>query len=166
MKVQVSPWRLLAPVYFVFFHFVGASFPVAAFLAVLLPSVAVEVSLTWKTGLAVLFVAVCCQVASDPTAIVFAKMFRDQTHSRLGTLAYRSPLGDWLKLAEPKLEAQPLPQPQLVQVTRTSKAGEQFKVLEALQLKNQSDIPADVPQHFAGTKQALSNFSGLWRIFH
>jgi len=165
MKVQVSPWRLLAPVYFVFFHFVGASFPVAAFLAVLLPSVAVEVSLTWKTGLAVLFVAVCCQVASDPTAIVFAKMFRDQTHSRLGTLAYRSPLGDWLKLAEPKLEAQPLPQPQLVQVTRTSKAGEQFKVLEALQLKNQSDIPADVPHILLEPNKRYQTFLGFGGSF-
>eukprot|EP00913_Durusdinium_trenchii_P009950 g9339.t1 len=93
MKVHVSSWRILTPVYLIVFLLVGAPFPAAALLAVLLPSVVVELSLNWKTALAVLLAALCShQVAEAPMALVGARFFRDFAVSRLGTLAYRSPL--------------------------------------------------------------------------
>ena len=164
MKVQISSWRLLAPVYFMIFHFAGASFPVSTFLAILLPSIVVEISLNWKTALAILLAAFCCQVATDPTAAMFGKMLRDQTRSRLGTLAYKSPLGDWFELQEPLLEVPTHPQPQRVQVISTSMAGNRFKILDALQLKNQT-LPSDVPHILLEPSKRYQSFLGFGGSF-
>ncbi|CAK9117853.1 unnamed protein product [Durusdinium trenchii] len=112
---------------------------------VLLPSVVVELSLNWKTALAVLLAALCShQVAEAPMALVGARFFRDFAVSRLGTLAYRSPLGDLFTLVDPPLDVQPVVQQLRVQVTRTSKDGDRFKVLEALHLEKRS-LPPDAP---------------------
>ncbi|CAE7566624.1 unnamed protein product [Symbiodinium sp. CCMP2592] len=90
--VQFAPWRMFAPVYLITLLYAGFSFPAAALLAVLLPSMVFELSVTWRTALAVIVVsALSLRVAKEPGAAMAAKYFRDMARSRLGTLVYRSP---------------------------------------------------------------------------
>lgn len=128
-----------------------------------IPSIQVQMIFNWKTAVAVLLAA-ACQVTVDPTLAMVAKLLRDTARSRLGTLAYQSPLGDWFKLAEPTLETQPVPQPWLVQATRTSKAGDQFKILEALKLEIRS-LPPDVPHVLLDPSKGYQTFLGFGGSF-
>lgn len=143
--VQFAPWRMFAPVYLITLLYAGFSFPAAALLAVLLPSMVFELSLTWRTALVVIVVsAVSLRVAKEPGATMAAKFLRDMARSKLGTLVYRSPLGDLLNLTAEASPLDPLPPdvPNYVQVVRTSKeGGERLKVLQSLALQDQIAPP-------------------------
>ncbi|CAE8689081.1 unnamed protein product [Polarella glacialis] len=146
MKVGLSLPRLVSPVAFAVLAFAGLPVPAAAVLAVILPSLTLELSVSWKTAVVVAGAAVVGQLAFDnQLACLGGSMLRDFCRSRFGTLVYRSPLGQIWSFADQASPLQPLPRllPRQVTMIRTARfSGERLKVVGQLELESHLPPPA------------------------
>jgi len=138
VEFSISPGlgrRLAFPLFIAMLALCKMTFPTAALVAVLIPSLRMEFSMGWCHAILVAGVVwLSTGVAKDQLGIMAGKFIRDWCRSRLSTLAYAW-LGGLVQLAD---DAAPLPAvtrpgPREVMVVRTAKhTGERLKVLAPL----------------------------------